>query len=109
MQWGSASILNDQALLFRGLDLIDSVDSAQFVPDIFTTQPEFGYWLAHDGALKYDSSLALSVDQSKTLLKQARDDYRTLLNPDNIRDFLDYYESGSYAQIMHRFRLTSKR
>ena len=42
-------------------------------------------------------------------LKQARDDYRTLLNPDNMRDFLDYYESGSYAQIMHRFRLTSKR
>ena len=60
--------------MFRGLALIDSVDSDLFVPDTFTTQPEFGYYLSHDGSLKYSSNLALNADQSKTLLKQARDD-----------------------------------
>ena len=51
LQWGAGSFLGDTAYYFMGLSVIDSVDSALFVADIFTTQPEFGYWLAHDGAL----------------------------------------------------------
>ena len=90
MQWGSGSILNTKGLIIEGIDLIDSVDSDLFVPDIYATQPEFGYYLAYDW---YNSSLTLNAYQSKVLLKQDRDDYRTFLNPDNIRDFIEYYDN----------------
>ena len=90
--------------MIEGLNLIDSVDSDLFVPDIYATQPEFGYYLAYD---YYNGSLSLNTHQSKTLLKQDRNDFRTFLNPDNIRDFIEYYENRQYVLIMNRFELTS--
>ena len=90
--------------MIEGLDLIDSGDSDLLVPDTYATHPEFGYYLAFDW---YDRSLSLNQHQSKVLLKQDKNDYRTFLNPDNIRDFIEYYENKQYILIMNRFELTS--
>ena len=84
---------------------LDSVSSKLFIPDFWVTAPEYGTYIKRDD--NFDNGLILTEQQVKVLLNRDRSDPRTLLNPDNMRDFLDYFGNGKYNLIIERFKLSS--
>ena len=85
---------------------MNSVASGLFIPDFFVTQPEYGYFVKQSD--QFSDDLVFTKEQAKVLLNEDRSDPRTLLNPDNMRAFLDYRDNGLYSQILNRFKLVSE-
>ena len=84
---------------------MSSVASSIFLPNFYVTEPEYGYFIRHHD--QYSNDLILNLEQSHILLNRDRSDPRTLLNSDNMRDFLDFYSTKRYNHIMNRFKLSS--
>ena len=85
---------------------MSSVASDNFIPNFWVKQPEYGDYVKTSE--QFSDDLLLTKGQVKLLLNEDRSDPRTLLNPDNMRAFLDYRNNGMYVQILTRFQLSSE-
>ena len=104
IQWGSAKVLGNPSLTIANIPIVKSIGDFN-IDAIFTTQPEFGYYVANNGGTLDD---LLSNDLVQTLLANDTSSYVTLLGPDNMRQFYIDYGEKSYDNLMKRFGFASE-
>lgn len=98
IQWGQNSVLGDPDLMMMGVPALESIGQSDF-DSIFNAYPEFGTFVIQNGR----PDLILTAQQSGALLAQSTDNYQTMLNPDNIRAFMNGVLEGEFANLQTRY------
>lgn len=104
IQWGSAKVLGNPQITISNIPIVKSIGEFDFDP-IFTTQPEFGFYVANNGG-KFEDLLTNS--QVQIVFANDTSSYQTLLGPDNMRQFYIDYGEKAYGNIMTRFNLSGE-
>jgi hypothetical protein len=103
IQWGSCAILGNPDISLASTPIIRSLGDFN-IDTVFTTQPEFGFYVLNNGGGAED---ILDNEQVQVVFANDTSSYQTLLNPDNMRQFYTDYAGGSYDNIKTRFTLKS--
>lgn len=104
VQWGSCAILGSINNTISTIPPIMSLGDFD-LDSLFTTQPEYGIYVYLNNGTADD---LLSPTTSKLLLMNDTQSYRTLLNPDNMRVFYEYFQEEDYTALATRFNVTQR-
>jgi hypothetical protein len=76
---------------------------------VFNDPPEFAFFIRNNDTYKDTAEdLLMTSSQVKPLFDADTSSYRTLLNPNNIREFFEAYQLSDWANIYRRFGLSSQ-
>ena len=83
IQWGQSTFLSNETVTLQCVPGLPSIGVSSF-DNVFATYPEYGFYVLNNGGTVDD---VISYETTTKLLNPVTDDFITLLNPSNMRDF----------------------